>query len=292
MIDQVVRLLGYEFAQNALAAGVVIAVVSGVVSRFVVARNMSFAVHALAELGFTGAAGAVLLGVSPVAGLLVGTTASALLIGSLGVRLRERDTVVGVVMAFGLGLGVLFLTLYPRYATEAFAILFGTITGVSRGDVVLLIGIGLVTLLALGVVYRPLTFATVDPEVAEARGVPVRALGVIFLLIMAAAVAEAVQVVGVLLILTLLITPGASAERLTASPGRAIALSVGIALMAVIGGILLSLAINLPVSVFVTTLSFVAYLVSRFALGPLTLGRQRRVPTIAGTPTTSDAPGA
>ena len=143
MIDQVVRLIGYEFAQNALAAGVVIAVVSGVVSRFVVARNMSFAVHALAELGFTGAAGAVLLGVSPVGGLLVGTTASALLIGTLGVRLRERDTVVGVVMAFGLGLGVLFLTLYPRYATEAFAILFGTITGVSRGDVILLTGIGL-----------------------------------------------------------------------------------------------------------------------------------------------------
>jgi zinc/manganese transport system permease protein len=292
MIDQVVRLLGYDFAQNAVAAGVVIAVVSGVVSRFVVARNMSFAVHALAELGFTGAAGAVLLGVSPVGGLLVGTTLSALLIGSLGVRLRERDTVVGVVMAFGLGLGVLFLTLYPRYATEAFAILFGTITGVSHGDVVLLIAIGLATLLALGVVYRPLTFATVDPEVAEARGVPVRALGVVFLLIMAAAVAEAVQVVGVLLILTLLITPGASAERLTASPGRAIALSVGIALLAVIGGILLSLAVNLPVSVFVTTLSFVAYLVARFALGPLTLGRQRRVPAITAAPSMPDTPRA
>jgi zinc/manganese transport system permease protein len=164
---------------------------------------------------------------------------------------------------------------------------------VSRGDVLLLVGIGVVTLLALGAVYRPLTFATVDPEVAEARGVPVRALGMIFLLIMAAAVAEAVQVVGVLLILTLLITPGASAERLTASPGRAIALSVGIALLAVIGGILISLAINLPVSVFVTTLSFVAYLLSRFALGPLTLGRQRRVPpAIAETPSMSDAPGA
>jgi len=292
MIDQVVRLLGYDFAQNALAAGIVIAVVSGVVSRFVVARNMSFAVHALAELGFTGAAGAVLLGVPPVGGLLVGTTASALLIGSLGVRLRERDTVVGVVMAFGLGLGVLFLTLYPRYATEAFAILFGTITGVNRGDVVLLIGIGLVTLLALGAVYRPLTFATVDPEVAEARGVPVRALGVIFLLIMAAAVAEAVQVVGVLLILTLLITPGASAERLTASPSRATVLSVGIALISVIGGILLSLAVNLPVSVFVTTLSFVAYLVARFALGPLTLGRQRRAAAITAAPSMADAPRA
>ena len=148
---------------------------SGVVSRFVVARNQSFAVHALAELGFTGAAGAILIGVSPVLGLLAGTTITALFIGTLGVRLRERDAVVGVVMAFGLGLGVLFLTLYPRYATEAFAILFGTITGVSRGDVLLLLGIGIVTLVALGFVYRPLTFATVDPEVAEARGVPVGA---------------------------------------------------------------------------------------------------------------------
>jgi len=274
MIDQVVRLLGYDFAQNALVAGVVIAIVAGIVSRFVVARNMSFAVHALSELGFTGAAGAILLGVSPVAGLLVGTTVSALLIGWLGVRVRERDTVVGVVMAFGLGLGVLFLTLYPRYATAAFAILFGTITGVSRGDVVLLVAVAIATLVALAFVYRPLTFATVDPEVAEARGVPVRLLGVVFLLIMAAAVAEAVQVVGVLLILTLLITPGATAERITAAPSRAIACSVAIALFSVVGGIFLSLAINLPVSVFVTSLSFGLYLLARLAGRRLMGGRR------------------
>jgi len=278
MIDQVVRLLAYEFAQNAIAAGIVIAIVSGVVSRFVVARNMSFAVHALAELGFTGATGAILVGVSPVVGLLAGTTVTAIFIGTLGVRLRERDAVVGVVMAFGLGLGVLFLTLYPRYATEAFAILFGTITGVTRGDVLLLVGIGIATLLALGAIYRPLTFATVDPEVAEARGVPVRGLAIAFLLIMAAAVAEAVQVVGVLLILTLLITPGAAAERLTAMPGRAMAYSVSIALFCVLGGILLALASNVPVSVYVTTLSFGCYLVARFLIGPRSIGRdgQRR----------------
>ena len=268
MIDQVIHLLGYEFAQNALAAGIVIAIVSGVVSRFVVARNMSFAVHALAELGFTGSAGAILIGVSPVAGLLAGTTITALFIGLLGVRVRERDAVVGVVMAFGLGLGVLFLTLYPRYATEAFAILFGTITGVSRVEVFALVVIGVATLVALGIAYRPLTFATVDPDVAEARGVPVRALGVAFLLMVAVAVAEAVQVVGVLLILTLLITPGASAERLTARPGLAIAFSVGVALLCVVGGILLSLAISVPVSVFVTSLSFGCYLLARFVIGP------------------------
>ena len=274
MLDQVVRLLGYDFAQNAVAAGIVIAIVSGFVSRFVVARNMSFAVHALAELGFTGAAGAILFGVSPVVGLLAGTTITAIFIGTLGVRLRERDAVVGVVMAFGLGLGVLFLTLYPRYATEAFAILFGTITGVSRSDVLLLGAIGIGTLVVLAIIYRPLTFATVDPEVAEARGVPVRALAIVFLLIMAAAVAEAVQVVGVLLILTLLITPGAAAERLTSKPGRAAAYSVGLALFCVLAGIILALASNVPVSVYVTSLSFVCYLLARFAVGPYLMGRE------------------
>lgn len=276
MIDQLVHLLGYDFAQNALAAGLVVGIVCGVVSRFVVMRNMAFAVHALSELGFTGSAGAILLGVSPVVGLMAGTTITALFIGALGVRVRERDSVVGITMAFGLGLGVLFLSLYPRYATQAFSILFGSITGVSRGDVALLIGIGVVTLVALAVIYRPLTFATVDPEVAEARGVPVRQLAIAFLLIMAAAVAEAIQVVGVLLILTLLITPGATAERLTVSPIRATVYSVAIALVSVEGGILLALATNLPVSVYVTSLSFAGYLAARWIVGPLAVGRASR----------------
>ncbi len=275
MIDQFFHLLGYPFVQNAIAAGAVIAIVSGLVSRFVVARNMAFAVHALAELGFTGSAGAILVGASPLAGLLAGTIVTALFIGALGVRVRERDAVVGVVMAFGLGLGVLFLTLYQAYGTQAYAILFGTITGVSHGDVVLLVVLGLVTLVALATVYRPLTFATVDPEVAEARGVPVRRLGIVFLLILAVAVAEAVQVVGVLLILTLLIAPGASAERLTARPGRAALASVLVALLSVLGGIALALLTNLPASVFVTSLSFACYLGARFVAGPRFVGGGR-----------------
>jgi zinc/manganese transport system permease protein len=274
-LEQFVHLLGYPFVQNAIVAGAVIALVSGLVSRFVVARNMAFAVHALAELGFTGSAGAILLGLSPVVGLLGGTLATALFIGGLGVRVRERDAVVGVVMAFGLGLGVLFLTLYQSYGTQAYAILFGSIVGVSTGDIVLLVALGVVTLVGLAVVYRPLTFATVDPEVAEARGVPVRMMGLAFLLILAVAVAEAVQVVGVLLILTLLITPGASAERLTARPGRAALYSVAIALVAVLGGIALALLTNLPASVFVTSLSFACYLLARFVIGPAWLGGER-----------------
>jgi zinc/manganese transport system permease protein len=267
-MDQLLNLIGYEFVQNALLAGFVIAIVAGVVSPFVVARNMSFAVHALSELGFTGAAGFILIGLSPVLGLLAGSAVTALFIGALGARVRGRDSVIGLVMAFGLGLGVLFITLYPKYASEAFALLFGTINGVSRGDVLFLVAIAALALVALAVVYRPLTFATVDPEVAEARGVPVRALGIVFLLILAAAVSEAIQVVGVLLILTLLITPGATAERLTPRPGQATGYSVGVALFCTIGGILLALVTNAPVSVFVTSLSFASYLVARFAVGP------------------------
>jgi zinc/manganese transport system permease protein len=264
MIAQLIHLLGYDFVQNALVAGILVAVVAGLVSRFVVARNMSFAVHALAEVGFTGSAGFILIGLSPVLGLLSGSMLTALLIGALGLRIRERDAVVGVIMGFGLGLGVLFITLNSRYASEAFAILLsGAITTVSRDDLVLLGIVGAITLVGLGAMYRPLTFATVDPVVAEARGVPVRLISVLFLLLLAAAVAEAVQVVGVLLILTLLITPGATAERLTAHPGLATVASVGVALFATVGGILLALVTTVPVSVYVTTIAFVCYLSAR-----------------------------
>ncbi len=265
MIAELIHLLGYPFAQNALIAGVLVAVVAGLVSRFVVARNMSFAVHALAEVGFTGSAGFMLIGLSPVLGLLAGSMVTALFIGGLGVRIRERDSVVGVIMAFGLGLGVLFISLYPRYASEAFAILLtGAITTVTRGDLMILLAVAGVTLVGLGVMYRPLTFATVDPVVAEARGVRVRLVSILFLMMLAAAVAEAVQIVGVLMILTLLITPGATAERLTAQPGLATAASVGVALVSTIGGILLALVTNVPVSFFVTTIAFVCYLAARF----------------------------
>jgi zinc/manganese transport system permease protein len=265
MIAELIHLLGYPFAQNALIAGVLVAVVAGLVSRFVVARNMSFAVHALAEVGFTGSAGFMLIGLSPVLGLLTGSMVTALFIGGLGVRIRERDSVVGVIMAFGLGLGVLFISLYPRYASEAFAILLtGAITTVTRGDLMILLAVAGVTLVGLGVMYRPLTFATVDPVVAEARGVRVRLVSILFLMMLAAAVAEAVQIVGVLMILTLLITPGATAERLTAQPGLATAASVGVALVSTIGGILLALVTNVPVSFFVTTIAFVCYLAARF----------------------------
>ncbi len=281
-MDQLGKLLQYDFVQNAYAAGFVIALLCGIVSRFVVARDLSFGVHALAEIGFTGAAGSVLVHISPVIGLLTGSTITALFIGGLGIRAQGRDTVIGVTMAFGLGLGVLFITLYPRYASAAFAILFGQITGVSRPDVALMVGIAVVCFVALAAIYRPLSFATADPEVAEARGVPVALLGIAFLLIMAAAVAEAVQVVGVLLIFTLMITPGATAERLTPQPGQATLWSVAIAVFSTVGGITLALVANVPVAVFVTGLSFLFYLLARFVVGPaLQRGAARGSETVA-----------
>ncbi|MGD0122494.1 MAG: metal ABC transporter permease [Candidatus Limnocylindrales bacterium] len=272
-MSELVHLLGYSFVQNMLLAGVLVATVAGLVSRFVVARSMSFAVHALAEVGFTGSVGFLLLGLSPVLGLLSGSFLVALIIGALGLRVRERDAVVGLVMAFGLGVGVLFLSLYGRYATEAMALLFGAITAVSQGDIILMVVVAVVTIAGLAVMYRPLTFATVDPIVAEARGVPVRLLSILFLLLLAAAVAEAVQVVGVLLILTLLITPGATAERLTSHPGLATLASVSVALLATVGGILLALLTGAPVSFYVTAIAFVLYMGAR--LGAPALARLR-----------------
>jgi zinc/manganese transport system permease protein len=272
-------LLHYEFAQNALVAGAIIAVVAGLVGPFVVARNLSFAVHGIAEVGFTGAAGAVLAGVEPVLGLMAGALLAAMGIGTLGVRLRDRDVAIGSILAFGLGLGVLFLTLYTRYATEAFTILFGTITGVSRSEVLLLLGLGVATLVALAVISRPLMFASVDPEVAEARGVPVRALSIAFLVILAVAVSEAIQVVGVLLVLTLLITPAAAAQKLTAHPVIASLLSVVIAATCTMGGILISLVTPYPASFYVSALSFGSYLLAR-VIGPRLTAALRRTPAL------------
>ena len=262
-------LLGEQFVQNALVAGAIVAVVAGVVGPFVVVRNMAFAVHGIAELGFTGAAGALLIGIDPILGLMAGSLAVAGLIGGLGVRGRERDSVIGVILAFGLGLGVLFITLYDKYATGAFSLLFGTITGVSQGQLLLLAGCGAGVLIGLGLIYRPLLFASVDPDVAEARGVPVRLLSIGFLVLMALAEAEAIQVVGVLLVLSLVIAPAAAAGHLTANPGTTLLLSVAIALLASIGGILLALVTPYPVSVFTTSISFACYLLARLFGGRL-----------------------
>lgn len=273
----------YAFVYNALLAGGIVAVVAGLVGPFVVMRNMSFAVHSVAEVGFTGAAGALLIGLSPTLGMLGFTLLAALVIGMLGVQVRERDVAIGATLAFALGLGVLFLSLYTRYANEAFSLLFGTILGISRQNVEFSAVVGVVSLLALAVAYRPLRFASVDPVVASARGVPVRLLSILFLIILAFAVAEAVQVVGVLLLLTLLISPAAAAEHLAAHPGWATALSVLIALVCTLGGIVLALYEPWPPSFFISALSFAAYLLARIVGPRLAAGRRRGAGVADGT---------
>ena len=255
----------YEFMRNAFAAGTIVALVAGVVGYFVVMRGLSFAGHALSHIGFAGATGAVVIGVNPVAGLLVFTVASALGMGALGKRIYGRDVAIGIVLAWTLGLGVLFLSLYTGYATEAYALLFGEILGISAANVLVTLIAGVITLAALAVIYRPLLFATLDDEVAEARGVPVRFLSLAFLVLLALAVSESVQVVGVLLIFALLVTPAAIAQQFTARPSRAILLSAVLALLFTWGGLAIAYYLPYPVSFFITSLAFATYLAVRAA---------------------------
>jgi len=257
------QLLAQHFVHTALWAGAVVAVVSGAIGVFVVARGMSFAVHAISELGFTGAAGALVLGIDPVLGMLGGSLLVGLVLGVLSLRGRERDSAIGAVLAFGLGVGVLFLSLYQGYATEATNLLFGSIVGVSDAQLRNLAIVAAIVVAGIAFLFRPLLFSSVDPEIAAARGVPLRALSVAIFLLLALTTAEAIQVVGVLLVLTLVITPAAAAQRLTGRPALALLLSVSIALVSTEGGILLSLEKPWPTSFFISALSFAAYLAAR-----------------------------
>jgi zinc/manganese transport system permease protein len=255
--------LQYDFMQNAYAAGTIIAIVSAIVGFFVVLRGLSFAAHALSHIGFAGATGAVLLSVDPLFGLLTFTVASGLAMGLLGERVRGRDVAIGIVLAFALGMGALFLSLYTRYATQAYNILFGTILGVSTTDVAISFVLGIIVLMAIAFLYRPLIFASVDPEVAAARGVPVDLLSALFMVVVAVAVAEAVQVVGVLLVFTLIVAPAATAGYLASRPSSAIALSVILALLETWVGITLAYYTKFPVSFYIASVGFACYLLAR-----------------------------
>lgn len=256
--------LSNPFAWHAVAAAALIAVICGVIGIFVILRGMAFAVHGTSELAFTGAAAGLLIADNPIAGAFGGAIVVATTLGVLAAKERERDTAIGVVLAFGLGIGVLLLSYYHGFATEATNILFGNIFGVSNGQLLLLFGVGLGVLLATRYIYRPLLFASIDPEVAEARGVPVKVLNIIFLYILALTVTAAAQVVGTLLVLSLAITPAASAVRLASRPRSVVMLSILFALLASVGGVVVSLASNtLKPSVCVTTISFVLYVFAR-----------------------------
>jgi zinc/manganese transport system permease protein len=262
----VFQYLSEPFAQHALLAAIVVAIICGVVGPFVIMRSMAFAVHGTSELAFTGAAAGLLAGNNPLAGALCGTVLFASVIGLLGVRERERDSVIGVILAFGLGMGVLLLSFYHGFASEATNILFGNIFGVSIGQLVTLVLIAIGAVISMLVMYRPLLFASVDPEVAEARGVPLRLIGFLFIIILAFTVTAAAQIVGTLLVLSLAITPAAAAQRLSARPVVVSLLSIVFALVASVGGLLASLASgNVKPSVFITSISFGIYVIARLA---------------------------
>ena len=252
----------YAFMQHAFEAGTIVAIVAGVVGYFVVLRRSSFASHALSHVGFTGAAGAVLLGLNPLLGLLTFTSVGGVGMALLGRKAEGRDVQIGTVLAFMLGLGVLFISLYKGYATQAYSLLFGEILGISTSDVWLTLGVSLAVLLAMAVMYRPLLFTSLDQDVAEAKGVPVFALGIAFMLVLAIATSIAVQVIGVLLIFALMITPAAIAGRLTRRPASGIALTVVIALLTTWFGLFASFYLPYPVSFFITSSVFGLYLLS------------------------------
>lgn len=263
--DDVAMLLHYDFMVHAFEAGTVVAIVAGAIGYFVVLRGSSFAAHALSHIGFAGAAGAVVLGLSPVIGLLVFTIGAGTAIGALGNRLRGRDVTIGIVLAWTLGLGVLFISLYRGYATEAYAILFGLILGISQAEVLVTVIAGVITIAALIFVYRPLLFSSVDEELAKARGVPVTALSIAFMAILAVAVTEAVQVVGVLLIFALIVTPAAIAVRFTSRPGRALGIGIGLSLAFTWLGLSIGYFSPHPVSFFITSIAFATYLAVRIS---------------------------
>jgi zinc/manganese transport system permease protein len=248
---------------NSLIAAALLGLVGGLIGIFVMTRDMSFAVHGISELSFAGAAVALLLSVDVVVGSVFGSLVAALIMGVLGTRAKDRNSIIAVLMPFGLGIGILALALYPGRASNKFGLLTGQIIAVDTPALGWLIGISVFVLIALLLVWRPLTFASLDPEVAEARGVRTGPLSVLFLVLLALAVAASVQVVGALLVLSLLVTPAAAALRVTSSPKLAPVLSVSFALVASVGGILLALGGGLPISPYITSISFLIYLVCR-----------------------------
>ncbi len=252
-----------ELVQNSIIAGAVLGIVGGLIGVFVMQRDMAFAVHGISELSFAGAAGALLFGANVVIGSLAGSLVAAILIGLLGAKARDRNSIIGVLMPFGLGLGILFLALYPGRSANKFGLLTGQIVSVDDPQLGLLIVISIVVLVALLVLWRPLSFDSLDPDVAAARGVPSRFVSLAFMVLLGLTVAVSVQIIGALLVLALLVTPAAAALRVSSSPLLVPLLSMLFGFVSAVGGILLAIGGSLPISPYITTISFLIYLVCR-----------------------------
>ncbi len=265
--------------RNSILAGAVLGLVGGLIGVFVMQRDMAFAVHGISELSFAGAAAALLVGADVILGSITGSVVAALVIGAFGARARDRNSIVGVLMPAGLGLGILFLALYPGRSANKLSLLTGQIIAIDDPGVVRLIIVSALVLVALLLIWRPLSFASLDPESAAAKGVPERALSIGFLLLLGLITAVSVQIVGALLVLALLVTPAAAALRVATSPLVVALLASLFGLVSAVGGILLAIAGSLPISPFITTISFLIYLACRVVGTART--RRRRVPLTA-----------
>jgi zinc/manganese transport system permease protein len=257
-----ITMFTYDFMQNAFAAAGIVSVVSGVIGFFLVLRAQTFAGHALSHVGFAGATGAVLIGVPPLWGLIALTLVAGIGMGLLGERVYQRDVAIGIVLAMSLGLGLLFLNFFTAYATQATALLFGNILGVDATTVWTLLLLGIAATGALAAIARPLLFASLQPELAEAKGVSLRLVSILFLAIVAVGVAESAQIVGVLLVFALMVGPAAAAQRLTARFWSGIVLSVLLAVGQAWLGLVLAYATDWPTSFWITTLSGAVYLLA------------------------------
>ncbi len=252
----------YDFMRNAFAAATVVAILAGTVGYFLVLRGQTFAGHALAHVGFTGATGAVLIGVAPLWGLVVMTMAAGIAMGFIGERLAQRDVAIGLVLAFALALGLLFLHFYTAFATRATTLLFGNVLAVDIPTVYTLAALGAFSLAMLAAISRPLLFVSLQPELAEAKGVSLRLYGVLFLAIVALTTAECAQIVGVLLVFALMVGPAAASQQVTSAVLSGVVLSAALALIEAWGGITLAFYTDWPSSFWITALSVAIYLLA------------------------------
>jgi zinc/manganese transport system permease protein len=274
MID----ILRHSFVQNAFLAGVIVAIISGLVGYFVVLRGQAFACEALSHIGFAGALGAALVGANSLEGMFLFTLLAAVGMGALGKRLSGRDIEVGMVLSFVLGLGVLFLSIYTKNATGAVAVLFGSLLSVTVNDVQVILGSGAFILILMAVLFRPLLFTSIEPEVAEARGVPVQRLSILFLILLALSVSVAVKVIGVLLVFALLVVPAAAAEHLTHRPWLAITISISISLVATIAGLTFAFIGHWPASFYIVSLTSMFYFIALIVHAVRSPRRYRELP--------------
>ncbi|MGY4711300.1 metal ABC transporter permease [Mycolicibacterium sp. CBM1] len=247
--------------RNALLGGTVVALAAGLIGYFIVVRQNAFAAHALAHIGLPGATGAVLLGLPPVLGLGTFCVGGALVIGALGKRANDRDVITGTTLAFATGLGLFFNSMATKSSNTMTNVLFGNLLAISTDQLLTFAGLLAVLALGIAVMYRPLLYSSINAPVAEAKGVPVRALSIVFVVLLALSVTMAVQAVGTLLLFALLITPSATAIMLTPRPATAMALSAVISLVSVWLGLGLSAMFNMPPSFLIVTIACAIWMV-------------------------------